>query len=110
MLTPYPPSLPVDSIKLVVAKIRGVADPSVGLADVIHAGWEVTGYALSQTVGNPGAVVPASFGAESSHECTSEELCRHLEGCCQKTMQLSIPWSSIALTLIQLLAKWLVTK
>jgi hypothetical protein len=107
MLTPYPPSLPLDSVKLVVAKIRGTADPSVSMADLIHAGWEVTGFAFSQTVGNPGAVVPATFGAASSEHCTPEEVARHLEGCTKKTMQLSIPWSTIALTLGELVLTWL---
>lgn len=107
MLTPYPPSLPLDSVKLVVAKIRGTADPSVKLADIVHAGWEVSGYAFSQSVGNPGALHPATFGSESVGDCSYEELCKHLEGCCDRTtMKLSVPWSVIAKKVAELAIKW----
>lgn len=107
MLTPYPQSLPIESIKIVVSKLRGNAESTVKLADVTHAGWEVVGFGLSQTVGNPGAVV-TNFGASGSATCTPEELADHLEGCCKTPMKMSLPWSTIVVTLLQIiLEKWL---
>ena len=102
MITPYPQSMPVDSIKLVINKIRNNSDPSVKLADVVHAGWEVSGYALSQTLGNPGATV-ASFGASSSPECTPEEVANHLGGCISNPVRMSISWGSVAIVVLKLL-------
>ena len=111
MITPYPPSLPLESIKLIVGKLRGTLDNDITKADLVHAGWEVSGYAFSQSIGNPGALHLTSFGTESYCDCTSEELCRHLEGCCDTTtVKLSVPWSAIAIKIAELVLKWILSK
>lgn len=107
MLTPYPSSIPVQSVKIVVDKLRGRSDESVKLADVVHAGWEVSGFALKNTIGDPGATV-ASFGSNGAQCCDNDELAKHLEGILSDTPTYSLPWSVVAMTLIKImLEQWL---
>lgn len=48
MLIPYPDQFPNEGLLLLLDKIRG---KDVPLADLLHAGWCVQGYAMKQVMG-----------------------------------------------------------
>lgn len=47
-LVPYPDTFPSEAFVMVLDKVRGKSEATVG--DLAHAGWNVAGYALRQTL------------------------------------------------------------
>ena len=48
-LVPYPDAFPSEAFTLVLDKVRGKSEASV--SDLVHAGWNVAGFAFKQTLG-----------------------------------------------------------
>lgn len=66
MLVNYPVQFPQEALLTILDKVRG---KPVSLAELLHAGWNVQGYAQAQTVGGGnaiGAVDASSVTLESA--------------------------------------------
>lgn len=63
MLVPYPNEFPNDALMLLLDKVRG---RDVPVADLLHAGWCVQGYAMGQFMGGGPVVTgePAGWSDE----------------------------------------------
>lgn len=48
-LVPYPDQFPSEAFVMVLDKVRGKSEATVG--DLVHAGWNVAGFAAKQTLG-----------------------------------------------------------
>lgn len=105
----FPSQFPLLSVQTILQRLRGEPVP---LAELAEALWQVTGFALGQALG--GNVVQAN-GEECPCDClTDEQLCKCLECCCHHHTDptstvhaASIPWLQIALTLAELLSRYL---
>lgn len=68
MLMPYPNTFPQEGLLMMLDKIRG---KEVSIPDLVHAAWNVAGYALSQSIGG-GQVIAGEVEALS--KLSDEEL------------------------------------
>lgn len=111
-MTPYPASLPLDDVQLIIDDIRGGTSKIVGdKAKFAKAIWDVLGYALKSVLGDPSPVtglqsmppVLASAPDLSDAEVAEhlERLLPHMAGVCDG---IPIPWTSILKWAIKALA------
>ena len=98
----FPSTMPLSSIQMVVDYLRGV-EPPASAAHLAHAAWEIVGYALGVTVGQP--AVASSCAAPA----TDIELADALEA--HSAMRGpdagAIPWNLLVPILLKLLERWL---
>ncbi len=111
-MTPYPTTLPIVDVQLIIADIRGgqiVADKQ----NFAKAVWEVLGYALESAFGDP---TPTGLRATASAPLTDEQAANMLECACKNAElppgtagAINIDWQALIQWALQLLAG-LITK
>lgn len=111
-LTPYPPSLPIEAIMIIIDKLRGSIVPT---NDLILASWNLVGYGLSQV--NPrlaenelngGSDIIKAFNQEA--DISNEEAIAALESLIPKSTgsvddeaAKKLPWAKIIKVAVKIL-------
>jgi hypothetical protein len=104
-LVNYPETLPILSIQLILDAVRG--KETVATDRLCHAAWEVGGYALRMSVGQPVAIYGVSpAGASSIVEALEQALA--VRG--PSDADAGVPWAFIAIELLRLLVEWRLRK
>lgn len=93
-MTPYPIALPTADIMLVITDIRSGAITS-DKANFSKALWELTGFALKSTIGEPAGAPLSLSVAPTTPVITSGQVLTFLETSL-KDAAANIPWSQIA--------------
>lgn len=116
MLTAYPKSLSPEAITVFLSAVQGKEPTN----EVIHAGWDVLGFGLSQLFpcehvaprtddGFPMMMAMGAAKAKGGRVLNKQELCDSLEGTITygAAPAGSVDWASIVLTVLPILLKWL---
>jgi hypothetical protein len=108
MLLPYPDSFPQEALMMMLDKIRG---KDVSVPDLVHAAWNVTGYALAQSIGG-GQVIAGEIEALS--KLSEEELLQSIINQNGEKSENSnvaaiglVPWLMVAKIAIKILKDYL---
>lgn len=101
-MTLYPASLPIDDISLIISDIRG-GTLGTDQPKFAKAVWELTGYALKSTIGEPNGA-PLALTLIPGANLTSHDVAGHLDRLVAtsplavnfESILAQIPWASIA--------------
>lgn len=75
-MVPYPASLPLEHVPLVLSALRG---QTVSTPQVAKALWEITGYGLNCTIGEPGAPLAMQAAEMEPVTLSKEDAIERLE-------------------------------
>lgn len=107
MIPPYPTELSLEAVRDLVAAVRGQEQPTNHL---IHCAVHVANFAIGQVFP---CDHPGPYGAALDPNATTltvEEVCGHLERCCDPPegfAAVEIPWDLILPVLFEILRRWL---
>lgn len=95
----YPAEFPAKALGLVLAKVKGQA---VETAELVHAGWNVLGFALGKSLGGP--ISEVDRGQMTDEEILEAALNSAEEGALGGV----IPWAIVAQIVLKILVNALV--
>jgi hypothetical protein len=96
----YPAEFPTKALGLVLAKVKG---QSVETAELVHAGWNVLGFALGKSLGGP--ISQADPGQMTDEEILEAALNSGAE---EGALGGVIPWAIVAKIVLKILVNALV--
>lgn len=102
----YPETLPILSVQLLLNAIRGKEE--VATDRLCNAAWEVVGYALRVSVGQPVAVYAVGSAGSASSIVDALEKAIVVRG--PDDADAGVPWAFIAIELLRLLVEWRLRK
>jgi len=98
MLTPYPTEFPKEALSMVLDAVRGRVPDA---PELVHACWDVAGFALGKTLG--GGPVVAGYPALSDEEILLEALQHEAPAGVSEGL---FPWGLVLSIAIKLLLKY----
>ena len=106
MLTPYPTDFPSYALGLLVDRVKGGDIPAPVL---VHACWNVAGYALAQTLGGGPLITadPVADNLQTAGDLPVREAAIEQEPSLAQAVQGLFPWSLVLSIALRILSKQL---
>ena len=99
MLTPYPTEFPREGLTMLLDAVRGKVPE---IPDIVHAAWDVAGFALGKTIGG-GPVVAGESADASDDDILTMALAHDAPPGVSEGL---FPWALVLSIALRLLAKY----